>query len=392
MQRPISFAWLLILIAAVIQLVPAVALGDEGPPKPTPTPAPVVLTFTPEQYAQAQAIAQATSLGLRIDAERKLAAEERAFLGREQLRVRAEREQILTKIAALQVAVDQRQGELDRVVQRQYRESRRTPLEVLLSTGSILSALVSTNALGSLADAEHQALVQVQRAQAALDAQRAALAAREADLVSLADSLVAKEALLATFSAQADHMATGGSAAEVAVLRELVEAEMAAAAKIDLVIAAAAAAAGAPTFQQLLAWVRPAKGAVSQGFGPSALALEPPRSFHGVTFPHFHDGLDIAAPLGSPVVAAATGRVAFVGHLPDGAMVVLIAHASGLFTLYAHLDDTQAPPRVRLGDAVRAGDPIGTVGLTGITTGAHLHFVIRRGDEPIDPNGLLPPS
>lgn len=392
MQWPLSLARLLVLTAALAQLAPAVSLADDRPPKPTPTPAPVVLTFTPEQYAQAQAIAQATSLGLRIDAERKLAAEERRFLGREQLRVRAEREQILAKIATLQVEVDDRQSELDRVVQREYRESRRTPLEVLLSTGSILSALVATNALGSLADAQHQALVQVQRARSALDAQRAELAAREADLLSLADSLVAKEALFATFSAQADRIATGGSAAEVAVLRELVETELAASAKIDQIIAAAAAAAGAPAFQKPLAWVRPAKGAVSQGFGPSTLALEPPRSFHGVTFPHFHDGLDIAAPLGSPVSAAADGRIAFVGHLPDGAMVVLIAHDGGLYTLYAHLDDTQAPPRVKLGAAVRAGDPIGTVGLTGITTGAHLHFVIRRGDEPIDPNGLLPPS
>jgi len=176
------------------------------------------------------------------------------------------------------------------------------------------------------------------------------------------------------------------------VLREIVETELASTAKIDAVISAAAAAAGAPAFRKALAWVRPAKGPVSQIFGPSALTLEPPRTFAGVTFPHFHDGVDIAAPFGSPVFAAADGRVAFAGHLPDGAMVVLIAHDGGLFTLYAHLDDTLARPRVKVGDDVRAGDQIGTVGLTGITTGPHLHFVIRRGDEPIDPNGLLPPS
>ena len=71
---------------------------------------------------------------------------------------------------------------------------------------------------------------------------------------------------------------------------------------------------------------------------------------------------------------------------------MLIAHDGGLFTLYAHLDDVRMPPRVKVGDAVKAGDPIGVIGLTGITTGAHLHFVIRRGDEPIDPSGLLPRS
>ena len=110
---------------------------------------------------------------------------------------------------------------------------------------------------------------------------------------------------------------------------------------------------------------------MSQPFGPSALTLEPPRAYPGVTYPYFHDGIDIAAPPGAPVFAAA-GRVAFVGHLPDGAEIVLIAHDGGFFTLYAHLDDTHAPPPVKVGDAVRAGDPIGWIGLTGITTGAHL--------------------
>lgn len=383
----------LVIAALVAQLSPAVALADgTPPPRPSPTPPPIVLTFTPEQYAQAQAIAQATSLGVRIDAERRLATEESAFLGREQARLRSDRELILAKISTLQVEVDRRQRDLDRVMQRRYRESQRTPLEVLLSTGSILSALVATTSLGAIADAQHQAVAQVQRAQAALDDERAALASREAEIATLTDSLVVKQALLEKLSAQADRIATGGAAGEVAVLRDLVDAELASSGKVDQLIAASAAAAGAPPFQRAIVWARPATGAVSQGFGPSTLSLEPPRTFHGVTFPHFHDGIDIAAPLGSPVLAAADGQVAFVGHLPDGAMVVLLAHAGGLFTLYAHLDDTQAPPRVKLAEDVRAGDPIGTVGLTGITTGAHLHFVIRRGDEPIDPTGLLPPS
>ena len=77
---------------------------------------------------------------------------------------------------------------------------------------------------------------------------------------------------------------------------------------------------------------------------------------------------------------------------PRRAEIVLIAHEGGLFTVYPHLDDTHAPPPVKVGDAVRAGDPIGGIGLAGITTGPHLHFVIRRGNEPIDPSGALPHS
>ena len=381
-----------VLSLALAPLAPAAAIGDSDPPKPTPTPAPVVIRFSAEQYAQAKAIAEATSLAVRIDAQRALGAAERSFVLDRAAHVRAEREEIVSRIATLEVEADRRRQELDRIVQREYRESQRTPIEVLLSTGSVLTALVATNSLGSLADAEHAALVELHRVQTELETQRADLAGHEADLASLADALTAKDALLAKLSAQAERLAKGGTAAEIGVLRDLVNTELAASAKVDDLVATAAAAAGGPAFQSALAWVWPARGVVSQGFGPSALPLEPPRTYHGVAYPNFHDGLDIAAPLGSPVFAAAAGRVAFVGHLPDGAEVVLIAHDAGLFTLYAHLDDTHSPPSVRIGDAVRAGDPIGVVGLTGLTTGPHLHFVIRRGEEPIDPSGLLPHS
>ena len=145
----------LLVIIAATQLSPARASADDGPPKPSPTPkpTPVVLGFTAEQYAQAQAIAQATSLSVRIDAERKLAAAERAFVAQRLVQLRAERERIVARIADLQVEADRRQQELEHLVQQQYRESRRTALEVLLASGSILSALQATDALGSLADA-----------------------------------------------------------------------------------------------------------------------------------------------------------------------------------------------------------------------------------------------
>jgi murein DD-endopeptidase MepM/ murein hydrolase activator NlpD len=139
------------------------------------------------------------------------------------------------------------------------------------------------------------------------------------------------------------------------------------------------------------AWMTPAQGELTQGFGPTRYWYEPARAYRGIFYAHFHDGIDIGAEMYSPVVAAAPGRVVWVGHLPDGAMVVIIAHVGGLVSLYAHLDDDIAPPRVAAGDQVERGQIIAAVGMTGMTTGPHLHFVVWRDGELIDPLSLGTP-
>ena len=137
------------------------------------------------------------------------------------------------------------------------------------------------------------------------------------------------------------------------------------------------------------AWMAPVLGELTQGFGQTTYWGEPARTYGGVYYEHFHDGLDIATAMYSPVVAAAPGRVVWVGHLPDGAMVVIIAHIGGLVSLYAHLDDRIAPPRVAAGDQVQEGQIIGAIGMTGMTTGPHVHFVVWRNGELMDPLTLI---
>lgn len=141
--------------------------------------------------------------------------------------------------------------------------------------------------------------------------------------------------------------------------------------------------------QPIGAWMTPAQGELTQEFGPTRFWFEPARTYGGVYYPNFHEGIDIAAAMYSPVVAAAPGRVVWAGRLPDGAMVVLIAHIGGLVSLYAHLDDNIAPPRVAAGDEVQRGQIIGAIGMTGMTTGPHVHFVVWRDGELIDPLSLV---
>ncbi len=136
-------------------------------------------------------------------------------------------------------------------------------------------------------------------------------------------------------------------------------------------------------------WQRPLAGDISQPFGPTYLRLEPARRYQGAYYGHFHEGVDILAPGGTPIVAPARGRVVFAGRMGDGAEVVVLAHDDGLVSLYAHLDAGSLAPTVKAGDLVEAGDRIGAVGLTGLTTGYHLHWAVYKNGEPQDPLGTL---
>ena len=101
----------------------------------------------------------------------------------------------------------------------------------------------------------------------------------------------------------------------------------------------------------------------------------------------FHTGLDIAANLRTPIRAVATGHVLHVGYAVPGnrrasyGMYVTLLHGDGKVTLYAHLDDRISPPQVQKGQIIDQGTVVGTIGMTGITSGPHLHFEVR------EPNG-----
>ena len=94
-----------------------------------------------------------------------------------------------------------------------------------------------------------------------------------------------------------------------------------------------------------------------------------------------HDGIDVAAPEGSPVTAAADGTVVYAGRQSGYGHVVIVRHPGGLLTLYAH----NAKVLVAEGARVKAGEAIARVGQSGSTTGPHLHFEVRQGTRPRDP-------
>ncbi|MHB8718786.1 MAG: M23 family metallopeptidase [Candidatus Dormibacteria bacterium] len=131
-----------------------------------------------------------------------------------------------------------------------------------------------------------------------------------------------------------------------------------------------------------LAW--PLSGfSLTQPFGPTTYPYEP--SFNG--YAHFHTGIDLSDPLGTPVTAADSGVVVSAMSTTQGyGNYIIIASPGGILTLYGHLQAML----VSASETVSEGQPIGLVGSTGNSTGPHLHFEVRVNGEPIDPIPLLP--
>ncbi len=98
-----------------------------------------------------------------------------------------------------------------------------------------------------------------------------------------------------------------------------------------------------------------------------------------------HAGLDFRGPVGSPIHAAAEGRVSFAGTRQGYGKVVEVTHGNGLMTRYAHMSATKA----RVGQRVDAGDVIGQIGSTGRSTGPHLHFEVRINGRAVNPRPFL---
>ncbi len=122
----------------------------------------------------------------------------------------------------------------------------------------------------------------------------------------------------------------------------------------------------------------PARGRVTSGFGPRASPFSGRREFHY--------GIDIAAPRGTPLYAAADGRIAVATYRRGMGNTITIEHGYGYRTLYAHLSGFA----VREGQAVVKGELIGYMGSTGFSTGPHLHYEVHVNGVAVDPRGFLP--
>jgi murein DD-endopeptidase MepM/ murein hydrolase activator NlpD len=200
------------------------------------------------------------------------------------------------------------------------------------------------------------------------DARRAELAAALAELEArratqerLRDELARR---IAAWESEQDELA-----AEEAELTELIKRR-----QLDA-LGVVPTDAGAASLQ---GFVRPASGTLGSGFGPRLHPI--------YRIVRMHSGVDIGGRTGDPVFAAKEGEILFAGHRGGYGNAVIIEHAGGVNTVYAHLSKIA----VSAGDRVATGEAIGLIGSTGLSTGPHLHFEVRVGAVAKDPELFLP--
>lgn len=121
----------------------------------------------------------------------------------------------------------------------------------------------------------------------------------------------------------------------------------------------------------------PVRGWVTSGFGPRISPF--------TEKPAWHDGLDIGAAPNAPIQAPAAGRITTVTHDSKMGNMVRVDHGYGIETIYGHL----AKPLVKEGQRVKRGDVIALVGSTGLSTGPHLHYMVKVNGQAIDPHKYI---
>lgn len=315
--------------------------------------------------------------------ERELAAS-RARLDRLEQRFR-EQTRHLERLVQ-QHAVAQRR--LEARIVALYQAEETSEIDVLLQAESLVDLIEQLDYFREIGEQDRQIADEIERLKIAMRVARKKTAATKAEVADatavLAEKTEAERAARAALVAQQNALAAARASKRGLLVNvreerheheEDLEAMLAASAELAATIQAAQASAsgGGSTGSGAApssGFIWPANGVVTSGFG--------------WRWGRMHEGIDIAAPAGSPVVAVASGTVIFAGWMGGYGQLVIVDHGGGLATAYAHLSSIHAG-----GGSVSQGQSLGAVGCTGSCTGNHLHFEVRVNGSAVDPMGYL---
>jgi murein DD-endopeptidase MepM/ murein hydrolase activator NlpD len=265
-----------------------------------------------------------------------------------------------------------------------YESEPASTLDVVLGARSIQDALDQVQYMNEIGEQDRRIAAQVRYAKLQVKAARAKtkklratvqgetaiIAARTVQTRDVRDELVGAAGDLASTKEN-----------KLTDLSKLTAAEQAEAGEIDALQAAS---------NDIAARIRAAQAQHGATSTPSAAGLiwpvnGPVTSPFGWRWGRMHQGIDIGAPMGAPIEAAAAGTVIYCGWESGYGNLTVIDHGGNLATAYGH----QSSIAVTCGQQVAQGQVIGYVGCTGHCTGPHLHFEVRIDGNPVDPMGYL---
>ena len=284
-----------------------------------------------------------------------------------------------------------------------YRQALVSPLEMLLSSSSLTEFANRLQAMIFINRQDVQLANEIRAIRADTQQKQQDATAKEKEILGLTDQITTQRQQLSGAKAKYDQLVAEAQSAiadvgtvraeavgnrqaaqgqvsktnqtTAALTKQLDEAE----ALYESLAANAASGSGLGAFNGTTLSMWPLRGPITSGFG--------------ARWGGFHNGIDIAAPKYTAIRAASAGKVVTVGRpylaYGDTAVVVIIAHGFNFSTLYGHLDDLHWPI-VSVGQTVSAGQIIGYVGMTGWTTGPHLHFMTIVNGRAVSPMGYLP--
>ncbi len=373
----------LVLISSVILAKPPQQPASKPVPKADKAQLQAKLAKVQKQIRQARAEIRQIRKRERAVTADLLATEQQLDTTQKRLRqvrarlntVRTQQRRTAARLQELENRLRQRQQLLARRVRVAYQQGNASTVRVLLGSRDVHDLISRSYVLGRIARADSRLVLairqdreEVARAKAQLDKQAQEIARLEAEL------------------AQQTHLLQQQTTVKREILQDIARDRQLKEQALDeweeesrQIAAMLRAMEQTPRGQARLAkpfrggFIRPVNGPIVSGFG---------MRYHPILkVNRMHNGVDIAAPHGTPIKAAADGEVIFAGYRRGYGNTLIIDHGGGVATLYAHCSALA----VGEGTMVRQGQVIGYVGATGLATGPHLHFEVRRNGEPVNP-------
>jgi len=291
---------------------------------------------------------------------------------------------LTNSIAAADKQIKAQQKELDKQTRQLgdrlviiYEQGESTYLEVLLGANDIRDFITRLDMLTTIIEQDRDLIDTINRNKKDLDTKMADLEVQQRELLAAQDSKEGRKTLLASQLNDKKVVLNSVQMEKEKYAQAIEELEQASAQAEAMIRKLQGNSSGVMIGSGSYTWPTPGYKNITSPYG---------MRFHPILKVNkLHTGIDIGAPYGAKIVAADGGTVIYAGWLGAYGNCIIIDHGAGMSTLYGH----QSTLMVGVGNKVFKGQTIGKVGSTGWSTGAHLHFEIRKNGTPINPRGYV---